>query len=641
MPYIISRTLLLAILSLAITACGGNYNIAEPAADSVHADPPESFVIGFREEPEELPAIMLNGNPVAEFFSKGADSATASGADLNDFLVEGENRFHVDPPLGPRISFIYDTQGPEVVILEAENNLVTGMAIDDVGIEHLYVNNLPIELDENGHFSVNVLPADMYRFAGQDELGHSSEIYFRSTSLQVDNAIRARVNQSGLNFVAAELKTFIQGMDFNPHIAGTKVYSDVRTGPLGTKRGREGEITNLSFNLKSLSLDPTNEGLRLRGEITDLYVRFRLVSYLGILPDIVIKPQAYAFSADIDGLVELGKDDSGKPTVNIKSIDLDLGLLRFLGALGVFDNIINNLISNTINLLDQRIGNALKSPLNNAVSNAIDDFVPDSYAFNVNNAELEANFRLGDLGTNNNAITLGVIGGLTAPTPNPLIPNQLGARFVEDPINGALPGGGDLGVAINSNMINHALAAAFQSGITHLSIINSNVSVNLPRDDNAGEDGTNRILIDPMTAPYVEVSKQDGSPNIRLVVHGLQVQSQTRNGDSWKNDFLVNLSASVELGVTVGNNNTLDIAIDANPLINFHSIQLGETAGINEEFAEGVVADIVPQVLNRFSDALTGIKIPALQGYLFTVDSINTLGDKDNFVGFTGSMSKQ
>ena len=635
---LVTRSLLVVFILFGVVACGGNYKIEDPVKDSIHASPPLEYIISYKEAPEELPQIILNGHAVTEYFDQGESTATALGTDLEEYLVDGKNRLQVDPPLGPKTTFIYDTKGPEVVILEAGNNMVTGIAIDDVAIESLYLDNIPVEMDENGGFTTSYSPSDIYSFTAEDELGHSSLIQFRDTETLVGNAVKARVNQSGLNFVAAETKRLINNLDFNALVAGTEIYSDVRNGPLGTKRGREGHLTHLNMRIDELALDPTSNGIKLTGKLKNVYVQFRLVSYLGILPDIVMKPAAIAPIAYLNGVVDL-ETENGEPKVVIKELKLDLGLLRFTGALGVFDSILQNLISNTVTLLDRRITNRVREPIGDAVNSAIEDLIPSNYAFNVNGVDMDAVFSLNHLNVTDNSIDLAVSGGLEALSPSPLIPDQLGSRYFSDDMSSAIPNIGDLGVAINANVINQGLVSAFKAGITHLTIKNNNVQLNLPRDD-TGSEGDTRVLIDPVTAPYVSLSESGGESKLELKVHGLQIQSQKLQAEGWQNNFDAQLSAAVMIGVSVAADNTLSVSIDSNPKLHFHRITVGKGADLNAEFAEGLIADLMPTVLKLFSDTLQGIKVPALGGYVFTVEDIQALGDSDAYLGISGSMSR-
>jgi len=632
---------IILVASLAfLAACEGNYKIEDPAKDAVFSTPPTELIFSYRDAPEALPAVTLNGHDVSEFFSKGDTQAVALGDDLLPFIVEGTNRFQVDPPVGPKSRFIYDTKGPEVVIVETTGSTVSGFTIDSVATTSLSLNGQPVELNEDGSFATDFAPTNILEFSAEDALGHTSSVQFRDDSLLIDSAVQARINQSGLDFAAAEAKQIINGLDFNALVAGTEVYSDVRNGPLGTRRGREGRITGMALDVHSLSFDPTSQGLRIRGQFRNIAVRFRLVSYLGILPDIVLKPTAFAPIANLDGLIALDVEN-GKPKLDIRDFSVDLAFLRFTGALGVFDAILNNVISNTITLLDRRITGRLKGPIGNAVNDALEDLIPSSYAFDVNGVGVDVFFDLDSLSTSNDAILVGVTGGLEAQDASALIPNQFGPRYLPGAVSGPLPNIGDLGVALNVNVINHALAKAFESGITHLTIQDGDIQLNLPRNDALGSNGDTRVLINPVTAPFVNLSEVNGNPNMALSVIGLDVNVQTKNNDVWEPTFSTQVSANVALGVAIGDDNNLNVAVNSAPAITFHNISIGENITLDEVFIEGTVADLMPQVLAIFSDVLQGIRIPALAGYTITLDDIDTLGANNSHLSLSGSLGRE
>ena len=83
-----ARNSAIALLSIGLIACGGDYKISEPTKDSVHTAPPSNFTVTYKKQPSELPKMTLNGFDVQSHFVAGETSAIGDGANFQDYFIE-------------------------------------------------------------------------------------------------------------------------------------------------------------------------------------------------------------------------------------------------------------------------------------------------------------------------------------------------------------------------------------------------------------------------------------------------------------------------------------------------------------------------------------------------------------------------
>src|SRR5690606_17226174 len=214
----IIRRSLLVLLVLGLAACK-KYEIVEPVADSLHTESPVQFSVKYKTQPTTLPKMTLNGFNVESQFTAGATEATAPGSALQSYLKEGYNIFQVDPPLGPQVKFLYDTKGPNVVVLGAteEGNSITidGRAIDEMGYAAGTVNGVALTFAENGAFNVTLPKEDVYTYQLEDTLGHTNTVHYADLSLQYDPSLTVCITQQGLDFAMGQIVNALNGADLN------------------------------------------------------------------------------------------------------------------------------------------------------------------------------------------------------------------------------------------------------------------------------------------------------------------------------------------------------------------------------------------------------------------------------------------
>ncbi|MCG8673070.1 MAG: hypothetical protein MI867_27005, partial [Pseudomonadales bacterium] len=619
---------LVILFSLGVFACGGGtYTIESPTEGSIFNDAPD-FTVGYEEEPEALPSMILNGNTVTSEFAKNATQAIGLGADLQAFLVEGNNRFQVNPPSGPQVNFIYDTQGPKIVVTEAIRNgnvTITGNAVDAAGASSVSVNGVAAELAEDGSFSVVVSAADTYTFQATDVFDQSSTTVFGDALLINEELIKARVKEEGIDFIADELVGVVNGLDFNALVAGTELYKS------GIFRG---ELTSLELQAESFSLDPTNNGLSLSGVFTDVRARLRLVQIF------VVKPTARVERVILSGNVQVGVNSNNELEAVINTLDVDAQNISFEGALGGLDRFLGGIIGGLVGLFENQIGNAVKGAVNNTLEDKLADLIPTSYDLGVSCRELGIEFELRDIITNNDSIIIELAGGILPNTVTSAIPQALGPLYTTDPLPSPNFGDGDMSFAINANAINQALVSIYSVGLTHLMLLNGDTYINVPRDDGLGSESDSRILIDTLTPPQVLISEEGGEAVTTIDISQLRISSQVKEDGQWNETFNLLLSAQVEASLAIDSDNTLSVTISDDPVVTVLDTVVAGGVTIGENLINRVIQDSIPSIMNNISTSINGIEIPSIAGFSITSDSISAIGANNSHVGISGTLNK-
>ncbi|MCG8668867.1 MAG: hypothetical protein MI867_05595, partial [Pseudomonadales bacterium] len=332
-------------------------------------------------------------------------------------------------------------------------------------------------------------------------------------------------------------------------------------------------------------------------------------------------------------------ESNGNPNIAIGDLNVDLQGISFDGALGVFDSILGGLISGIVNRFEDRIGNEIKSAVNDVLAEQFTQLIPENTRIVINDRELALDLDLAAIYTNNDSLFIGLSGGVLPLTPNSLIPDPLGPVYTSDTLPEPILGG-DLGIAVNSNVINQTLVAAYASGITHLTLLGEQVLFDIPRDDNLGEVGQSRILVNPGAAPYISLQETNGESSTTLTIRNLEVISENRSEEGWQNEFNVALDASIEINVGVNADSTLKINFVSDPIIDVKRTIIGSGLTIPSDLIDDILRNEIPGILEQISQSLSGIKLPSVGGYVLTADDFYALGDNASHAGLTGSLSK-
>lgn len=653
MPYYYLKRAVLALMCLGMMACGADYKIEAPTKDSIHTTPPSQFKVTYSKQPSKTPKVWLNGFDVASSLTWGATEATGNGADFSDYFIEGTNTFQVNPPLGPQVQFIYDTTGPAVIILGAEINglaTINGLAVDEMGVSSLSVNGTDIDVNADGSFTVDVAPADIYTYNGVDSLGHTSTIQYASLGLEYNPSLSVKVTQGGLDFAMNQVINALNGTDLNALVAGTMLYDATWQGLFGETYGADGFVRNITISVADFNLDLANGGnTSFDGRINTAHVQLTLRMHNGFLPPTIINVGANVGPIDMDGDLHLGVANQA-PEITISNFGFHVGAVVIDDVGVVFQAILSGISSGIVNLFNGPISDAIENALNGALPSILSGIIQDSYTIRINdgfnNHDMAMALNLAAITTTENNLYAEMSGGVIPISPNLNIPQPLaGTLYTADPMPAADLGEGDFAISINTNVINQTLASAHSVGLTQMNIIGTNIQFGIPRNDAlGGEEATARLLVDTGAPATVKISDIDDAAAIDLSIYGLELSAQSKKGAlTYSNDLSVRVNATVAVTLSVGSDNTLDIAFPKAPAVVITGIKIGEgdwSSNAINAIADDLVSTAIGQILEELAKPISSIELPTVACMAFTTDNITAVGGNNSHLNIAGTLTK-
>lgn len=642
----ILRQMFMIWLVLGLAACKTSYQINAPVADTVHTTPPAEFRVGYNKAPTALPKMVLNGSNVEQFFTAGTTEAIANGADLAPFLKEGQNRFHVNPPLGPMVYFVYETAGPEIVILRADGTdpvAIQGLAVDAVGTQSVQVNGVAATLAADGSFTATVPAASLYTFQAVDTYNHASTTEYAALAQQYNPSLQFRVNQAGLDFALGQVVNAINGTDLSGVMGAEPLFDETWKGAFGETYGSDAFIDSISLSANSISLDLADGGQnQLAGDISTAHMVLRLRIHNGLLPPTEITIGATVGPLDLAGNLQLGVTDH-TPVVTLSNFSFNVGAVVLDDVPSAFASMLSPIISGIVNLFQGLISNILEDVLTDKLGEVIAQVIQESYTLRINDLDMAMQLQLEDIATSDASMLVTMSGGVTPITVNPLIPPQLGPLHTSDNVSAPVEDDSHFAVSINANVINQTLVSAFQVGLTQLNIVGETLQFGLPRNDELNEVGTQRVLVDTLAPPQLRVDRVDGAAKTTLGIHGLTMGVQTRTDTGFKNEFRVRLNAKVEVAIATNPDNTLNLSMVSNPVIDITGIAIGNnelSAKLYDSVVETFATYAIGQVMEALAQPLGAIKLPSFNCMAFISQDVQAIGDEGHHLGLSGTLSK-
>ncbi len=654
LPQCIRQTLWVLLL-LGLVGCKNSYQIAEPAEDSVHTAPPSLFKVTYKQQPDELPVMILNGYNVQQHFTAAATEATADGNTFADYFREGENTFQVDPPLGPSVDFIYDTKGPAIVVLNAEVSgtlaTINGLAEDAMGVASATVNGTEILLNEDQSFSVDVPEAEIYTYVATDTLGHTSTTRYAALGKEYDPSMSVRVTKDALDVAMVEISRALNNLDLNPLVAGTMLYDDTWKGLFGETYGGDGFVRTVDILGSEFSMDFTDGGnATIEGSITNSRVEITLRLHNGFLPPTLINIGATVGPLDFTGNINLSVEEQS-PAITLSDFDITVGNVAIDNTDVVTQAILSAIISSIANLHTGTIANSVESELNSAIPEMLAGIIQDSYMIRindgVNNHDLTIAIKLSDITTSDGSLFASLAGGVIPSTPNANIPQPLaGTLYTDDPLPEADLGDGQFAAALNANVINQTLASAHSVGLTHMNIVGDQIQFGIPRnDDFVSTENTDRILVNTIAPAAIQIKDLEGSAAATLSVYGLEIIKESKKDGALEFTPVVSVrvNAKVPVSIEVSEENTLGVVFPAGPEAAITGIRIGSGNWLSDsvnDLAEQLVDQALANVMQQLAEPITHIELPSFACMALEVHGITAVGGEKSHLNVSGSLTK-
>lgn len=645
---------LLMVFSILLLAACKQVTIEAPVNDYTNNEHPDLFKVTFSGgAPGEL-TLQLNSSYVTELFTVSDTGAEATGTQLSAYIFPGRNVFRVVADgKAKQVFFYYDVIGPKIHILDVDHQAQTvqGYADDSSGVASLVIGDTAIEVDEDGFFNASYTDQSIHTIVATDNYGYSSTTEFA----RKDNhftGISARLNQGGLDFLLAVLEQELTNMDFGPIL---RTLPDTRVALLpGVNLTIR--VTDFDLNLPDIDLQvQDDETVDAHILLEDFVMGIRVWGNIFLLPfasgaDVFFE----RFEISTTYLMDIVNSDL---SISLDNTEYDLEGLRInlhiLPSYSAIDAMISNIANALIEAFEPMIIGIAEGVIVPIVSDFIKDIpinvqitIPGDQEL-INVAAVPEFLDSKDLG-----ITVDLNTRIWAPEPDANVPGQLGSLYTpgRTPSLGATTKSGepfDFGAAINSNVINQALFAAHEAGVTTMQIrpdVYANatpegISVYSPLENNIVSGDAIGMRIEPASPPFVKFMPADQAAG-ELGWYDVKLAFDLYKPEwgEYRTLFGVtfNLGVPFEIGAT--EDGFLSLGIEQYPTIQVTATDSSGMLLLPPSFINATLDYFMPAVLPRLAEELKVIPLPRIYNHSLYMREFWIAGEGNNSLALAGDL---
>ncbi|MCG8314585.1 MAG: hypothetical protein MI976_15355 [Pseudomonadales bacterium] len=628
------------------------------------AEVPENFTINFSNGQPEVLTIELNNIDVTEHFVIASTGATAPGEVLREFMIPGNNFLRAAAGSSfDQARFYYDIEGPEIhvtEVVEGADIVVTGTAVDRGGINWVRLNGVEVNFlapayDKGSRrdFTVTIANDRFVQVESEDNHGNYSNRAFARRDVVFSPGVSARLNNSGIEFLAAEISEFLKGID----IASELPYIDFRI--LGS--GIRARATNFGwrgdFNT-DIQVVNDNEQFDISVDVHDVIVGLDIdFIFLGaVLPDFGIPDGRLTIDrVHLDTLAMLSIENGNidvaldHTNMNLTRLFLDANIIP-----GILEHLAAPLINGVYELFEGLFIPIFIGFVESAIVPIASDFIgtiPLDFAFTLNGETVQFLAIPETIDTLEGGVNVEVGVHMEAETLNK---PALGSPAVIEQapeLEATTPNGRDFHIAavLSGNFLNQALLAAHETGITTITIdVIDNAGLSYDglqiikgADDEVEPGDTFRIIFDPASPPVIDLGDTGGAMG-RLILNNARFAFDVRKqgASEYRRVFGAELDVSAFFNLGVQDNGNLDIGIVGLPTIKVLDIDNTGFIRLSEGFTNTLIQYLVPIVVPPVAKALRSVPLPEIAGYGLRPEQIWSPEPLKTHLAFAGSLVK-
>ncbi len=663
--FIIKRVLLLT-LAIGLAACE-QANILAPTHNLVEDEKPAHFAVEFSKGagiPVDL-NLQLNAADVTDLFTVTATGAEATGATLADYVFPGLNTFRVVAfQQIKQIEFYYDQDGPVIHLLDTDkaNKVVSGYVNDMAGVKSLTLDGQAVALNENNEFSVSYTDAPFNTFVAVDGFNHESSTTFARND-NTFTGLSARLNQGGLDFLVHVLEEEINTTDFNALAQSVGSTQLLNLIVLNMKAAVTGlNIDGVDIELEALEDETINGNIK-----TDNFnVGVRLE--VDIFPlTLLTGPILTNVNAKITGL-----DAGTNVLVDIVDSDLDFALadttatwdnIAVTYVSGERSNIIQDVFgtitTGVVNFLTPLLKPMVIKVVENTIVPQLSNFLKDipinlQIVTLAESEEIRVTALPNFLDTKEKGITIDLGTRIWAPTPSPAAPGVLGSLYREGdtPTLGSTTPDGepfDFGVMISENVVNQALSAAQESGITTLHVspgFYSNftpqgIKVFMPEGSEIADNDQIGFRFQPSSAPYIKFQPgRDDSAAGLFVWHDVSFAFDLYKvaWGEYRPIFGITFDLEVPFEVDASTDGYLQIGLEQLPHFRILSQDVTGSIVLPVGFINNSMKFILPMVMPTIAERLKTVPLPRIYQHTVNMNDFWVSGSAANNLALAGDL---
>ncbi|WP_370291770.1 hypothetical protein [Thalassolituus sp.] len=646
---------LVILAGIVLAAC--KPEIVSPMDEGVHADTSFDVAIEFTGTafvtsdlgPEDL-LIELNSVDVTSSFVVNKEGATASAYELADYIFPGKNILKVTGYRDTdQIEFYYDTEGPEIHILDTDHlsHTVTGYVFDRGGVESLMLDGVSVDLDENNAFTASFYDEAFHTFEAEDSFGHTSSSQYARCD-QEFAGISARLNQGGFDFLVNVLETELNGSDLSPIVAGMDPVRLLNTLGLFDMSIKFNSVSFSNVDVDLNVLD--NERIDTDIQVANTVLGFTLSGRIG-----------FFIPYNSSGTIRFSQLASGTDLLmDIRDSDLDLSLsnttinhsfpvIDFANTSGLL-NILDALTSAIVGALAPMFERLFIDVLEEIIVPVMSDFIKDiPITLDVTAPQSGETVSVRALPTFLDSADRGVSVDLSthiwAPVPSEDVPGAIGSLFEagETPSLGAqTPAGEDFhfGASVSANVVNQALLAAFEAGMNSVEMtreLNRNatpagIAVYRAPEDEIDELDEIRVRLEPASAPFVKFMPATGvAGKLGWYDVYLAFDLYKPEWDEFRTVFGVTFNLAVPFDINSTEDGFLSIGVEQAPEIYVSEVDESGIIRLMPGFINSTIDYFMPWIMPEVAKSLKVVPLPRIYNH--------TLYMRDFWVAGTNSLS--
>lgn len=653
------RSILVLVLTAWLTACG-DIKIDTPTNSAVAADKPSQYHLTFLNTNNAIPTglkISLNNQDVTALFAVTASGASATGDALASYVLSGKNVL-VASAIGipaKQAIFYYDTEGPAIHILQGSraSGHVTGYLEDPAGVKSLTIDGVSVALGAGNTFSANVQNSPFNDFVAEDSFGHQSTTSYARNDQEFVPAMSARINNRALTVLQDVLGKAVGQLDFDAYMARLNpVYHANFIGFFTV----DANIKNFHFDTPTISLQLlSNNRLRAHVELP----KFSFGTTLSGKTAFFIPWSAGGTMSSTNLVLDsdiLASIENGKIKVNLSGTKIALNgfhldLDKIPNILG-FEDLLSTIVGGIVNIVSPIFGDILGDLLVPVVWDFIGNtFIPITVTV-PGGQQLTANILPTYLQSADQALTVDLGASMTTPTPSATANPTWGSVYTEGdtPTIGATTPSGkafDMGVSISSNLINQAMLAAHEAGITTMTIRPENVtganatgvSVMKSKEDDVQTGdiyGLRLIPASPLAFKLIDKKGTMGS----IIWNDLTVAVDLKRA-AWSDyrqifSMTINMDIPFDLGAT--DDGFLHIGLEQYPSITVQKVSNAGLIKLSPAFMNGMLEHFMPRILPVISTQLKSIPLTQIGSVGFYAKDFWIAGAGKNNLSIAGDL---
>ena len=468
----------------------------------------------------------------------------------------------------------------------------------------------------------------------------------------VPHATAIRMNNSGFDYVEEEIAAYIT----------PELFEDMIENPVYEGNGVEVNIYNIDFTTPpSVNIFATTDGINVGISINNLVVDGE-ISLLGICDcdmTVTSNPLNISTTAVVNVVNDQYNVELHNTNVNFQNFNLSVDCPWYCEIAGWLIELLEGEI-------ESYLEDMMVDMLNDEVPAQIEEFLntlPFEFTFEVLGIPLTVTMGPDDVEPNNFGITAWLKGDITSEMGhNDCVPLLDGSYRTDDAspnLRGVIPGTNisyDVAIVLSDDFINRILFKTFDFGLICYELSPEDMmelglpaplttelfAGAVPRIHDYCYNEPMYIVVRPQEPPIIYLDNTEEEPYpITLTMNNLMLDFYANIFDRWFRLFTFNVTVEyvkMSMEVTIENAIHIELSDDVSITTEVVYDELLHLTPEERAAVENLLPTLVNLILPLLSDSISDIPLPEIEGFIYQVLDLRTIGDNYNFVGIFANL---